>query len=185
MIIAQQKEKENIAEYILYMWQIEDIIRSNEFDLQRINQTVIDKFQVDRETKLNMKLWYQNLIEMMMKENLADSGHLKLTTRYIDQLQDLHHQLLTTLNDRKYQELFFKAKDNINAFTIKAGKSYRNDVDAAFHALYSIILLKLKGKKITPETQEAIDTIRQLIAYLSAQFNKKREGKITLPKQQN
>ena len=28
MIIASQKKKENIAEYLLYMWQIEDIILS-------------------------------------------------------------------------------------------------------------------------------------------------------------
>ena len=29
MKIASQKRKENIAEYLLYMWQIEDIIRAN------------------------------------------------------------------------------------------------------------------------------------------------------------
>ena len=28
MIIARQKKQENIAEYLLYMWQIEDIIRA-------------------------------------------------------------------------------------------------------------------------------------------------------------
>ena len=28
MIIAQKKRKENIAEYLLYMWQIEDLIRA-------------------------------------------------------------------------------------------------------------------------------------------------------------
>ena len=28
MIVARQKKKENIAEYLLYMWQIEDIIRA-------------------------------------------------------------------------------------------------------------------------------------------------------------
>jgi len=28
MIIAQKKRKENIAEYLLYMWQVEDLIRA-------------------------------------------------------------------------------------------------------------------------------------------------------------
>ena len=32
MIIARQKRKENIAEYLLYMWQVEDLIRANKFD---------------------------------------------------------------------------------------------------------------------------------------------------------
>ena len=33
MIIARQKRKENIAEYLLYMWQVEDLIRANKFDM--------------------------------------------------------------------------------------------------------------------------------------------------------
>ena len=29
MITASAKKRENIAEYLLYMWQIEDLIRAN------------------------------------------------------------------------------------------------------------------------------------------------------------
>ena len=36
MIIASQKKKENIAEYLLYMWQIEDIIRAYGLDIDQI-----------------------------------------------------------------------------------------------------------------------------------------------------
>ncbi|MDE7144362.1 MAG: DUF4924 family protein, partial [Muribaculaceae bacterium] len=35
MIIASEKRKNNIAEYLLYMWQIEDIIRANNLDIDR------------------------------------------------------------------------------------------------------------------------------------------------------
>lgn len=38
MIIASRKRKENIAEYILYMWQIEDIIRANSCDIEQIKK---------------------------------------------------------------------------------------------------------------------------------------------------
>ena len=44
MYIASQKHKENIAEYLLYMWQIEDIIRANGLDIEKIEKNVIDKF---------------------------------------------------------------------------------------------------------------------------------------------
>jgi len=37
MFITQQKKKENIAKYILYMWQIEDVIRAYNFDIESIN----------------------------------------------------------------------------------------------------------------------------------------------------
>ena len=40
MIIASKKRKENIAEYILYMWQIEDMIRANDFDISKIRRNI-------------------------------------------------------------------------------------------------------------------------------------------------
>ena len=47
MYIASQKHKENIAEYLLYMWQIEDMIRAYGLDIDRIKTNVIDKMLSD------------------------------------------------------------------------------------------------------------------------------------------
>ena len=49
MIIAQQKRSENIAEYLIYMYQIEDMIRANKLDLDcpkllRFNELSQDEF---------------------------------------------------------------------------------------------------------------------------------------------
>ena len=44
MFIAQKKRKENIIEYILYMWNVEDLIRANGLDMSRIDKSVIDKY---------------------------------------------------------------------------------------------------------------------------------------------
>ena len=44
MLIAQQKLKENIAEYILYMYQIEDVIRAYHFDLNKIMEKYVKEF---------------------------------------------------------------------------------------------------------------------------------------------
>ena len=49
MIIARQKRKENIAEYLLYMWQVEDLIRANKFDMDSINRTVIAHYDQPEE----------------------------------------------------------------------------------------------------------------------------------------
>ena len=45
MIIARKKRKENIAEYILYMWQIEDIIRANNLNITKIENNIIQKWE--------------------------------------------------------------------------------------------------------------------------------------------
>ena len=40
MIVAKQKRKEKIAEYLLYMWQVEDLIRANQFDIDTTSRTM-------------------------------------------------------------------------------------------------------------------------------------------------
>ena len=44
MITASQKKRENIAEYLLYMWQIEDLIRANGLDIDKIQENIIDRY---------------------------------------------------------------------------------------------------------------------------------------------
>ena len=65
MYIASQKRKENIAEYLLYMWQIEDLIRANDLDLDKIKSNVIDKYQLSEPQIKEMTEWYESLIDMM------------------------------------------------------------------------------------------------------------------------
>ena len=36
MLIAREKKKNNIAEYILYMWQLEDMLRALKLDMEHI-----------------------------------------------------------------------------------------------------------------------------------------------------
>ena len=96
MYIASQKRKENIAEYLLYMWQIEDIIRANGLDLDKITVNIIDRYGLDDTQKKEMSEWYESLIDMMRRENVQKSGHLQLNKNIIIQLDDLHHALLKT-----------------------------------------------------------------------------------------
>ena len=44
MITASAKKRENIAEYLLYMWQIEDLIRANNLDIEKIENNIIAKY---------------------------------------------------------------------------------------------------------------------------------------------
>ena len=86
MIIAQQKRKENIAEYLLYMWQIEDLIRANNLDIENIAQNIVAKFSLTEEQQKQMIEWYESLIDMMRREDVIKSGHLQLNKNVILQL---------------------------------------------------------------------------------------------------
>ncbi len=185
MLIAQEKKKTNIAEYILYMWQIEDIIRSNNFDLTQIEKSVISKFNATNEVQYEMKFWYQNLIEQMMKEGIADKGHLKSLNVYIEELNNLHNSLLTTIQDKEYQKSYLAAKDNINNFILKAGGEVKNEIHACLTGLYGFLLLKLKNTKVSEATKEAILTFSKLIAILANNYNKIQKGELNFPKEKS
>ena len=51
MYIAQELRKKNIAEYILYMWQVEDTIRAFGCQLSRIRREYIEQFDYTDEQK--------------------------------------------------------------------------------------------------------------------------------------
>ena len=51
MFIAQELRKSNIAEYLLYMWQVENIIRAFDCSLSRIRKEYIVRFEYDEEQK--------------------------------------------------------------------------------------------------------------------------------------
>ena len=68
MFIAQELRKSNIAEYLLYMWQVENIIRAFDCSLSRIRKEYIERFEYDEEQQEELTDWYGNLIRMMNQE---------------------------------------------------------------------------------------------------------------------
>jgi len=170
MIIAQQKKRENIAEYILYMYQVEDMIRANKLDLESIEQTLISKFEVAYEVKREMREWYKTLITMMQDEQKEDSGHLNILENSVEQLHDLHHQILDQAVDTSYKEVNERARIHLEALRMRSGQGKENDIQVALNGLYGLLLLKLKKTPITEETMKAFDSIKELVAELSSRY---------------
>ena len=54
MFTAKQLREENIAEYLLYMWQLEDIFRACRFDIETVRQRIVDNYPTDEDTKAAM-----------------------------------------------------------------------------------------------------------------------------------
>lgn len=176
MRIAEKKYKENIAEYILYMYQITDIIRANGLDIEKIQQTVIAESADDDDFEAYTK-WYRNLIMKMKDEKIEQKGVLGDLTELQMELFYLHNTLLAVLKDKKYQEYFNKAEDSIQDFQRKSNSPNLNVIEVCFNALYFNLLMKLKGMEITEGTQQAFDSIRLVIAYLSKEYKDMKESK--------
>ena len=94
MFVAQELRKTNIAEYLLYMWQIEDTIRAFGCSMSRIRHEYIDRFDYTDEQKEEEADWFGNLIRMMNSEDCREQGHLQINKVVMQQLIELHSQLL-------------------------------------------------------------------------------------------
>lgn len=176
MLIAKEKRKKNIAEYILYLWQVEDLIRALDFDLEKIGKMLVSRFDVDEEIHLEIYDWYKNLALMMEKEQVTKKGHLQFVVNLIDDLNQFHMQLIQSGTDPRYPMLFQLAKPVLNEFRGKSLEKDANDIQLGFQALYSIMLLRLQKKEISKSTQTAIDHISKMIGHLSARYLQHEKG---------
>ncbi len=179
MIIASQKRKENIAEYILYMWQIEDLIRANGLDIDKIKENVIDRYQgLSEAQRRDMTEWYEALIDMMRREGVQQSGHLQINKNILNQLVQLHQALLADPSVPEYTAEFYRTLPYIVELRSKAGESKTGEIETCFTALYGMLLMRLQKKEMSPETSAAIKQISRFIAILSRDFHLDEEDKL-------
>lgn len=170
MFIASEKRKENIAEYLLKMWQIEDMIRTNNLDIDKIRKNVIDKYQLTDEQRTQLEEWYESLIDMMRREDVAHSGHLQLNKNVIIQLVQLHNALLKDPRFAEYTKQFYATLPFIVELRSKAGTDPKGEIETCFNALYGMLLLRLQSKEVSADTENAVKQITRFIALLSHYF---------------
>ena len=180
MIIAKQKKQENIAEYILYMWQIEDLIRAYKLDVTEINKNIVDKFNQPEPIRKEIANWYLGLIDLMKEENKTESGHLQFVQNTINDLNNTHLQLLKSPEQLDYIEVYNKAKSGIVELMNKSKGTVENEIEACFNGLYGILMLRLQKKTINAETVSAMTAVSQLIALISKKHKLIEQGKIEL-----
>ncbi len=181
MIIAQEKRKTNIAEFILYMWQVEDLIRSSQFNFSHIDKIVISKFSLPDETLNEIRTWYTNLITLMIDENIQERGHMSFLTNLIRELNDLHLRLLHSADEKKYQQIYQKASENIKSFKQKSPETYYSEIEVCLTGLYGYLMLRLQQSQISAETKTAMTSFSNLLAALSTRFREIEEGLKELP----
>ena len=179
MFIAQQKLNENVAEYILYMYQVEDVIRGFQFDIDRIMNEYVVKQLPDASFLDQYRTWYEDLIRKMRSQRIEKSGHLFLIQEVLIELSYLHNTLLNMTSDVKYKDLYEAATPHIEAFKDKSNLKDKNHIEILFHALYMKLLLRLQKKEISSETEESFDSMRILAAYLSRAYHQMKSGELT------
>lgn len=179
MTIAETKRQENIIEYLLFLWQMEDMVRAVNFQEDGLDDFISNSLK-DKNLFEAEKNWVVALIVSMKREKLLVKGHVSEVAEIMTELTLLHMQLLAVLNDKKYQALQSKAKPALQDFAQKSPATAHNEVEASLTALYGLLVLKRKGVEISEGTNEAVQCFGQLLGYLAAQYKKMKKGEMNI-----
>ena len=144
-----KSKKDNIAEYILYLWQMEDYLRA---------------FPQNADATPEL----HELNEMMHREGIMEGGHLALVQNALAEMEDLHTQLLN--EDAMYRAAIIRLTPQLNLLKAKTDRPTMSDLEACFTLLYQIMLLHLQKREISPETASVQQQATQLLQFLSKTY---------------
>ena len=144
-----RSKKDTIAEYILSLWQLEDYLRA---------------FPEQAETTQELN----ELNEMMHREGVTETGHVQLANNALDELEELHSQLLN--EDAMYRAAIIRLQPSLNLLKAKTDQPTMSDIEACFTLLYQIMLLRLQKKEISAETASVQQQATALLQFLSRAY---------------
>ncbi len=180
MFVSRELRKNNIAEFLLYMWQVEDLLRANELSIDKIQSVMVDPYNLPAAQRTELVEWYSNLIEMMRIEGVAESGHLQINKNVVIMLTDLHQRLLKSPKVPYYSAAYYKALPFIVEFRNKSEGREKPELENCFDALYMVWMMKLQRRTINEETLAATTEISKFISMLSLYYKEEEEGKLNL-----
>lgn len=148
--MTMKSKKDNIAEYILYLWQMEDYLRA---------------FPQNADATQEL----HELNEMMHREGIVNGGHLALANNALSELEDLHATILN--EDAMYRAAIMRLQPSLNLLKAKTDRPTMSDIEACLLLLYQIMLLKLQQREITPETASVQTQATGVLQFLSRTYH--------------
>lgn len=161
---------DNISEYLLYMWQLEDMLRVFELDLEKLKKQLIDPSNLPDDQKQELFQKYDNLIEMMKLEGVQKEGHLQINKNVIIELTDLHLRLLKDPKESNYIGTYYSTLPYIVELRSKSINKDTPEIEVCFVAMYGYLLLRIQKKEISQPTQTAVKQISALLKQLSEKY---------------
>ncbi len=164
--------------YLLYMWQVEDVIRANGCDMDTLRRNYLPLFRIPPEQKEEVEQWYADLVDMMRREGVTEKGHLQINKGIISLLTDLHLQLLSSSHYPFYNAAYFKILPFIAEIRAKGDKKDIPELENCFDIIYGVTVLKMQKKEISKETEQAVKEISSFLNMLSDYYKKDKAGEL-------
>jgi hypothetical protein len=177
MSLAARKLRENISEYIIFLWQMEDLLRAVHFDADALDE-FIHSYAPDEKAFEVEKQWFSGLVAHMRKDGVEQRGHVSEIHELIFELNYLHNMLLNIVRDKSYAEAHLQAQPNIKDYLLRTDGKSTNDVEVCLTALYGLMVLRLRKEPISAETDAAMKTFSNMLAILSHHYRLMKQGEV-------
>lgn len=181
MFIAKKLRKENIIEYVLYMWQVEDLLRACDCSLSRLSRDYLARFQCSDDEREELTDWYADLISMMNREGRRETGHLQINALVVGDLAELHARLLASADFPFYTAQYYKVLPFIVELRQRlpqAEREAQSEVETCLGALYGTLMLRLRKRPVTPATATAVKEMSTMLSLLADYYRKDKAGEL-------
>lgn len=150
-----KSKKENIAEYILYLWQLEDYLRAFPEQAQQSTELM-------------------EILDMMHQEGIMQGGHLQLAKNALSELEDLHDELMDS--EAPYRAVILHIEPSLNVLKSMTDRPTMSDVEACLVLLYQVMMLRLQKQEISEATDIVVKDATQLLRFLSKTYYDNQEA---------
>lgn len=142
---------DNIAEYVLKIWQIEDLIRA---------------FHDDE--AMNQNAFMSEIRMMMEREGKMEKGHVTVSMVAVSEMQDLHEELYR--EDASYRGAWLQLMPAMTILKAKTDRPTMSDMEICLTFLYEIMLLRMQKKDISAATTATQQQVSQLLRHISMAY---------------
>lgn len=149
-----KNKRENIAEYILYLWQLEDYLRAF-------------PEMADSNEELN------DILRMMHADDVMDGGHIQLAQIALKELEQLSDDILA--QEATYRAAMIRITPALNLLKARTDRPAMSNIEACLVLLYQIMMLRLQKRPISAETAEVQQQATSMLQYLSKTYYKQAE----------
>ena len=156
MTTAALKKESHIVEYVLYVWQMEDVVRAAQFDVGALRSMFAGQEDEDLE-------WVLELARTMQRERLEELGHVAHVQESLTEMALLHDLLTGPMEDPAYVASFQAAESLLNELNERKMKgNFKHPVERMLTALYGWLVLRMKKEEVSLETEAAMVAIREM-----------------------
>ena len=157
--------EQNPAEYLIYMWYLESLVRAMP------RQEDFDSFLLRSPEQLPV------IVEDIMEQ---PNRHTATLTALLQELEQLHKQLLADAGEEIYEELYTAVLTAIVEIRRRSGGVALGEVEAALVALYGYTFLKQTHQETTRATREIMMRISVWLKVLGEKYTLQKSEKAPL-----